>query len=224
MAQEKPSADDQELPRVQRLPLIGLLVLIGVGVVLHALGLFDWHETLQWAKGHAQHGWLVVVLIAAQVVLFMFALPGSTLLWVVAPLYPPLYASAILALGGSLGGLAAYFVAQRATARQLVLLRDNRWFRYLERHSDFLALLAVRLFPAFPHSVVNYGAGVLRLPIGSFFFAAFLGLGVKSFLYASVIHSVVEAEPSEFFSLETLLALIGLVALVLVGRAFGRRL
>lgn len=218
-----PPAADDEPRRAQLLPLAGLLVLVCIGALLHALGVFDWRETLQWARGHAQHWWLAAALIAAQVVLFMFALPGSTVLWLVAPLYPPAVAAAILAAGGSLGGLAGYFFARRMTARQMALLRRKRLFLLLEKHADFPALLALRLLPAFPHSVINYGAGVLRLPVAAFLAAAALGLGVKSFLYASVIYPVAQAEFSEFALMDTVLALLGLALLVVAGRAFRRR-
>lgn len=218
-----PPAADDEPRRAQLLPLAGLLVLVCIGALLHALGVFDWRETLQWARGHAQHWWLAAALIAAQVVLFMFALPGSTVLWLVAPLYPPAVAAAILAAGGSLGGLAGYFFARRMTARQMALLRRKRLFLLLEKHADFPALLALRLLPAFPHSVINYGAGVLRLPVAAFLAAAALGLGVKSFLYASVIYPVAQAEFSEFARMDTVLALLGLALLVFAGRAFRRR-
>jgi len=223
MTSEKPPVANDDPRHAPRLPLAGLLVLVCVGVLLHVLDVFDWRETLQWARGHAQHWWLAAALIAAQVVLFMFALPGSTLLWLVAPLYSPVVATAILTLGGSLGGLAGYYVARRMTARQLAPLRRHRLFRFLENHADFLALLGVRLLPAFPHSVINYGAGVLRLPIAAFLAAAALGLGVKSFLYASVIHAVAQAEFSEFARLDTVLALLALAALAFAGRAFWRR-
>lgn len=218
-----PPAADDEPRRAQLLPLAGLLVLVCIGALLHALGVFDWRETLQWARGHAQRWWLAAALIAAQVVLFMFALPGSTVLWLVAPLYPPAVAAAILAAGGSLGGLAGYFFARRMTARQMALLRRKRLFLLLEKHADFPALLALRLLPAFPHSVINYGAGVLRLPVAAFLAAAALGLGVKSFLYASVIYPVAQAEFSEFARMDTVLALLGLALLVVAGRAFRRR-
>lgn len=224
MTSEKPPVADDESRHAQLLPLAGLLALVCVGALLHAFDVFDWRETLQWAKDYAQHWWLVAALIAVQVVLFMFALPGSTLLWLVAPLYPPAVATAILTVGGSLGGLAGYFVARRMTARQLAPLRRHRLFRFLEKHTDFLALLAVRLLPAFPHSVINYGAGILRPPIAAFLAAAVLGLGVKSFLYASVIHSMAQTEFSEFARMDTVLALLGLAVLVFAGRAFQRRL
>ena len=218
-----PPAADDEPQRAQLLPLAGLLVLVCIGALLHALGVFDWRETLQWARGHAQRWWLAAALIAAQVVLFMFALPGSTVLWLVAPLYPPAVAAAILAAGGSLGGLAGSFFARRMSARELALLRRKRLFLLLEKHADFPALLALRLLPAFPHSVINYGAGVLRLPVAAFLAAAALGLGVKSFLYASVIYPVAQAEFSEFARMDTVLALLGLALLVVAGRAFRRR-
>ena len=222
--EKQPPVADGEVRRAALPPLAWLLVLVCVGVLLHALDVFDWRETLQWARGQAQHWWLAAGLIAAQVVLFMFALPGSTLVWLVAPLYPPLQASAILTLGGSLGGLAGYFLARRMTARQLAALRRHRLFRFLENHADFLALLGLRLLPAFPHSVINYGAGVLRLPIAAFLAAAALGLGFKSFLYASVIHSAAQAELSEFARGDTVFALLALGVLALAGGAVRRRL
>jgi uncharacterized membrane protein YdjX (TVP38/TMEM64 family) len=220
---DKALADDDEPRRGRLLPLAGLLALVCAGALLHALDVLDWRETLQWARGHAQSWWLVAVLIAAQVVLFMFALPGSTVLLLVAPLYPPAVAAAILAAGGSLGGLAGYFFARRMTARELARLRRKRLFLLLQKHADFPALLALRLLPAFPHSVINYGAGVLRLPIAAFLAAAVLGLGVKSFLYASVIYPAAQAEFSELARIDTVVALLGLALLVFVGRAFRRR-
>ena len=222
MKSEEPRAADPVRRHEQLLPLAALLALVCVGALLHALDVFDWREALQWARGHAQNWWLAAALIAVQVVMYMFALPGSTLVWLAAPLYTPAVATAILTVGGSLGGLAAYFVARRTTARQLASLRCHRLFRYLEKHADFLALLALRLLPAFPHSVINYGGGVLRLPIGTFLAAAALGLGVKFFAYASVIHSMAQAEFSELARMDTVLALLGLSVLVFAGRALRR--
>lgn len=223
-SEKQPLAAEPKGRRAALAPLGFLLALVFLGMLLHALDVFEWRETLRWARGHAQHWWLAAALIAAQAALFMFALPGSTLLWVVAPLYPPVAATAILTLGGSLGAVAAYVFARRMTAHQLAALRQKPLFRFLEKRADFPALLGVRLLPGFPHSVINYGAGVLRLPIAAFVAAAALGLGVKSFLYATVIHSAAQAELSEFARLDTVLALLGLAVLVFAGRAFWRRL
>ena len=55
-----------------------LLALVALGLATYFLEWREWQQVLQWARDHAQHGWLVAALILLQVVLFMFALPGST--------------------------------------------------------------------------------------------------------------------------------------------------
>lgn len=224
MSSRGPPVVNEEAQRAARWPLAALVALVCLGVALDAAGVFDWHEALTWARLHAQSWWLAVVLIAAQAALFMFALPGSAFLWVVAPLYPPALASVILALGGTLGGLAAYALASRLTAQQLEQLRRRRLYSLVARHADFPALLALRLIPAFPHAVINYGAGILRVPLAAFAAAALLGLGAKSFLYASVIHAALQAQLSELASMETVLPLVALAALALLGGLLRRRL
>lgn len=146
-----------------------LLALVALGLAAYFLDWREWQQMLQWARGHTQHGWLVVALILLQAVLFMFALPGSSLLWVVAALYPPLGATLILIAGASGGGVAGYFFTRRLTASRLGQLHDHRAFRLLQRHGNFLTLCALRFMPGFPHSIINYGAGVLRLPLGQLY-------------------------------------------------------
>lgn len=203
--------------------LLGLAALAGLGLVLQLLDVFDWRPALQWARGQAQHGWLVVGLIAVQVLLFMFALPGSTLLWLVAPLYPPLVSTAILTAGGSLGALAAYFLARGIGDRQRQALQQRRLYRLLEAHADGLTLLGMRLLPGFPHSVINYAAGVLRLPIYIFLLTTSVGFAAKAFLYSQVIYHAALAEPSALARPGPLLALLALAALAFAARLLRAR-
>jgi uncharacterized membrane protein YdjX (TVP38/TMEM64 family) len=196
-------------------PLALLAALFALGLVAHFLDWFAWREALVWGRGHARQWWLPVVLILLQVVLFMFALPGSTLLWVVAPLYAPLAATFILTAGGVGGALAAYGLARRLTAAQQARMREHRAWDTLERESDFLALCALRLVPAFPHSLLNYGAGILRLPLAGFMVAAAIGFGLKSFLYSSLVHQTLEAAELRHLLRPTVLLPLLLLALLL---------
>lgn len=66
-------------------PLI-LLALVVLGVVLHFTGVLNWQKVLFWAQSYTQYWWVPPVLICLQAMLFTFALPGSAMLWVVAPL------------------------------------------------------------------------------------------------------------------------------------------
>jgi len=205
-------------------PLAVLGALAAAGLAVEVFALFEWREALARVRGYAASGWLPFALIALQAGLFMFGLPGSTLLWLVAPLYAPLAASAILVAGSSAGALAAYLFAHRLTGESLASLRASRGYRLLERESDFLFLCALRLVPGFPHSVLNYGAAILRVPLGPFLAAAAIGFAVKASLYSTAIHHALEAaEPAQLLRLEILLPLLALAAAVLAARALQRR-
>ena len=64
------------------------------------------------------------------------------------------------------------------------------WFvTHIFVDQKFLTLFAMRVFPAFPHSVVNYSAGMLEARLSHFILSAILGISIKSYVYAQVIYS-----------------------------------
>lgn len=173
--------------RLTRLVLI--LVLVLLGLLLQAAGLLDVEKLLAFARGYSGTWWLLLLLIFAQAVLFTFALAGSIFLWITAPLYPPPLAAFILAAGGTLGGLGAYYFSRYLTADWKRRIEKSRGYRLLHSRGDFFSLFAMRIFPGFPHAFVNYSSGILRARIDHFLLAAMLGIFIKSFIYARVIHS-----------------------------------
>jgi uncharacterized membrane protein YdjX (TVP38/TMEM64 family) len=202
-------------------PLI-LVVLVVTGVTLHVTGALDWQVLLEKAQGYTGYWWLAALLIMIQVLLFTFALPGSSLLWVVAPLYSPATATLILVTGSVLGALTAYWFARRRAFGWSGRIRSSQSFRLLERRADFLTLCALRVMPNFPHSIINYGAGVLRVPIGQFVASTLIGLTLKSYLYANVVHNAVTAEdPARLMQLETW-GPLGLLAILMAVAAWFR--
>lgn len=205
-------------------PLALLTALVALGLAAPFLEWFAWREALAWARGHAGQWWLPPALILLQALLFMFALPGSTVLWLVAPLYAPPAATLILTAGGLAGALAAYGFSHRLTEVQQAHLRRHPVWRTLERESDFLVLCALRLVPAFPHSVLNYGAGILRLPLRGFAASVAIGFGLKAYLYSSVIHRLIETSDARgLLRPETLLPLLLLALLLLAAHVLRRR-
>ena len=70
-------------------PMALLAVLAVLGLAVQALDLVDARALLDWARGLTAHWWFVLLLVLLQVVLFTFALPGSAVLWLVAPLFAP---------------------------------------------------------------------------------------------------------------------------------------
>jgi len=170
-----------------KLAIIGVLVALGIGMEMS--GLLDARQLLEVARGYVQHWWLILVLILAQSVLFTFALAGSLFLWVAAPLYPPAVATFILAAGGTLGGLGAYLFSTYLSDEWRHKIENSRSYRILHAQDNFFTMFAMRVFPGFPHSVVNYSSGILEARLIHFVIAAILGISIKSYIYANVIYA-----------------------------------
>ncbi len=158
--------------------------------------------------------------VVTMIVLFTFGLPGSLGLWLIAPFNPPLLSTALLVLasvGGAVGGY--YFAA--------FLQRDwnptglaGRIFEVLKKQGNFVTQTALRLFPGFPHSVINFSGGVLRLPLLTFIGAAILGLTVKWTVYARAVHGITDAVADESSIDPAALWPLALLAVLLLAGSF----
>jgi len=198
--------------------LLIVALLITAGILLDFYGLLDAEKILGIARGYTDQWWLIVVLILLQAVLFTFALAGSLFLWVAAPLYPPVVAAFILAAGGTLGGIGAYWFSKSLTDEWVERIENSHAYKLLHKQDNFFVLFALRIFPAFPHSLVNYSSGILKVKLSHFIAAAFLGIGIKSYVYADVIYSATtSASLDELMNISTYGPLMLLSALTLVG-------
>lgn len=170
------------------------------------------------ARGYSEHWWLVLVLILLQIFLFTFALAGSFFLWIVAPIYSPVIATLILSTGATLGGITAYYFSRRLTDDWIDKIENSRTYKLMQKHDNFFTLFALRVFPAFPHALVNYSAGVLKVKLSHFILAAILGISIKTYIYSKVIYSATtSASVEELFSFSTYGPLILLSLLTLIG-------
>ena len=168
--------------------LILLLLLITLGILLEIAGWLEPERLLALARSYADNGWLVVVLILLQVLLFTFALAGASFLWVAAPLYSPAMATFILVAGSTLGGISAYLFSRQLTDEWVHRVENSHIYKLLQKEDNFFTLFALRLMPAFPHSLVNYSSGILNIKLRYFIPATILGIGIKAYIFASVIH------------------------------------
>jgi uncharacterized membrane protein YdjX (TVP38/TMEM64 family) len=203
--------------------VIMLLVLIGTIVAMAApaevMALMAHGERL------AAHPATLTMLIVIQALLFTFSLPGSVMVWVVAPFMHPVKATLVLIIGSIIGCLGAYWFAHRLGTSTRDSLEEKAAYRILRRHSDAFTQCALRLLPGFPHSVVNYAAGTLALPLTGFTLAIVVGLGLKWALYSSVIYALVEAGEGELqLGFWQLSPLLGLAVLLILGRFAANRI
>jgi len=171
-----------------RLALLALLVAAGVAFAL--TGPVDRAGILAWGEALAQWPWTAPLLVLAQALLFALGLPGTLVVWLIAPFYPPLVSTMLMLLGSVLGAAAAYAIAGYLGDSVYRRVEHHRTFRILSTRSDFFTQAALRVLPGFPHGIINYSAGLLRLPPGQFLLAAVLGLAVKWTVYCWSIHAL----------------------------------
>ena len=205
-----------------------LLILVLAGGGLYYLNVFEWNQVTEIAQTVRQYWWTAPILIIVQTLLYSFALPGSLIFWIVALIYTPLFATLTLITGGMLGAMGAYWFARRLSTTWVEYVQRTHLFAVLTRRSDFLILSALRILPSFPHSLINYGSGILHIPLGRFLGSSAIGFTLKSYLYSSVVHSALNAtKPGDFIRVETigpLLIVAFLFALAAIMRNYWLRI
>ncbi len=186
-------------------------MLVFVGIALQVSGTIDARQIISLAREYAGVWWLGVLLIAIQVVLFTFALAGSTLIWIIAALFTPFTSTVMITTGTTLGGVMAYLFSNKMSDEWVRKAQDSRVYQLMREKGDLYTLLALRLMPGFPHSVINYSAGILKVGLTRFVPATIAGSAIKSYVYSSVIYNATLIENStgdiEFSDIWPLLAL-----------------
>ncbi len=215
---------DQTNPRRHwRIWILPVLIAAGIGIAIWQP--LDFETLLEQGREVGNSPLFLSAAVVVMILLFTFGLPGSLGLWLIAPFNPPLIATALLVLasvGGALGGY--YFAA--------FLQRDwhptglaARIFEVLKEQGNFVTQTGLRLFPGFPHSVLNFSGGVLRLPVPTFIAAAVIGLTVKWAVYARAVYGITDAVADESpIDPAALWPLALLAALLLAGAFLKKRL
>ena len=122
--------------------------------------------------------------------------------------------------GGTLGGLIAFAIARavgRDAAHELAGPRLRSLSERVERRG-FLAVLAARLAPGVPATLLNYACGLSGVRAGAFAAAICIGSAPRVLAYAAI-----GASGGEVTSLPALLGAGLLLAMALAGAALALR-
>lgn len=198
--------------------IIVLLLLAGSFLLFHILG---WDEYLDFASVSERrlalrryveaHYWVAVAAFIGIYMTTALFVPGAIVLTLVGGfLFGVPLAALYVNVGATLGAVIALLVSrhlagswiQERYAEQLVSLN-----RAIERHG-ISYLMALRILPIFPFFVVNYLAGLTRIPLKTFIWTTSLGMLPGSLIYAYAglqLGSI--NRPEDIFSAKILTAL-----------------
>lgn len=153
---------------------------------------------------HKFNFWFLLAIIFLPALLFTFGLAGSSFLWIIAPLYPPFIATFLLVLGATVGGIGGYFFSKFMTTQNhrndptfFKKIETTSVYQILKERGGFWTLLTLRLIPGFPHVIVNFSCGILRLSLKSHIWACLIGLAPKTFVYCQAIDAAIKIEGTE---------------------------
>lgn len=203
-----------------------LLALVAIGLVLSAWQPIELQTVLDWGERVETSWWFLPAAMLVMALLFTFGLPGSLGLWLIAPFNHPVLATILLVIASTVGACGAYRFSRRLGSDWRPSGASARVVDVLEQRGGLLTLLALRMLPGFPHSVINFASGVIILPMKTFLPATILGLAIKWAVYASAIYGVTDAarEGEDIITMGTVLPLIVLVVMTLAAAWFRRRM
>jgi phospholipase D1/2 len=214
---------------------IALLAAVLAGIVVLAaawrwgpLGQWLDRETLERAadairRSEAAPLWTIGAYVAASLV----GMPITLLIIVTAVVFGP-FAAFAYALGSSLLGATLGFMLGQAMGRRVVRdlagARLNELSRRLGRRG-LLAVVAVRILPVAPFTVVNLVAGASHIRLRDFLVGTVLGMSpgilAVSVFSDRLVAALHERSPMAIISLAIVVALIGIGAIV-IRRRLGR--
>ncbi len=201
-----------------------IVLLIILGIVIGVWQPIELDELIEMGRQAADYPALIVAVLVIMVLMFSFGLPGSFGLWLIAPFHPPMLATALLLSSSVVGALGAYAFSARMGKDWTPSGMTAKVMKLLENQGGVMTQIAMRVLPGFPHSVVNFAGGVLKLPLPGFMIAALIGQGAKWAVYATAVYGVVDAvESGDAIQPITIVPLIVLSVLLLSGAWFKRK-
>lgn len=205
--------------------LWALVILVTIGLLLGIWQPIERAALLDFGYQVGTSWWFLLLTMIAIAVLFTFGLPGSLGLWLIAPFNHPVISTTLLVVASTVGALGAYRFADRMGDEWRQGTASTRIIEILRKRGDLFTLLAMRMLPGFPHSVINFASGVVGLSVKTFAAATILGLIIKWGVYTATIYGITDAiEGEDPIDLNSLLPLFVLVALALIGAWFRRRM
>lgn len=166
----------------------------------------------------------VPVFIVVSALLTCALFPGPLLAGASGLLFGTALGTPVSIAAATLGAVLAFSIARFAAHDAVEQLAGRRLAplqAWIERRG-FWAVLYARIAPGVPYSLVNYAAGLTRVPLAAFAAATALGAAPRAFAYTALGGSLDDLTSPEAIVAMAALAIMALTGLVLL-RAERRR-
>jgi uncharacterized membrane protein YdjX (TVP38/TMEM64 family) len=175
-------------------------------------------DVRDWVDGVGVLAPVAFVAVSAALTPAMFPGPllagASGLLFGTALGFPLSLLSAVL--GASLAFSISRWVAggavERIAGRRLLAVHE------LVSRRGFVSVLYARIAPGVPYTLVNYAAGLTRIPLAVFAAATALGAAPRAFAYTALGGTIGDLRSPEAAIAVSVLAVMGLIGILLVAR------
>jgi phospholipase D1/2 len=203
-----------------------LMVLFGLAAAWRWTSLRDWVnvQTIADREASLQHSMAAPLYVVGAYLLGGLAVfPVTLLIAATAFAFRPGAALIYSLLGCVLSAILTYgigYALGRETVSRLTGPRLNRLNHLIARHG-ILAVVAIRMLPVAPYSVVNLAAGATRVPFRDFIFGSVIGMspGVMGItLFEDQLEEMIRSP-----SVLTLVILAAILSLMALGVAWFRR-
>lgn len=211
--------------RPRRAQLRALLRLLGLGVFI--VGLFVVAASVFGLSSEGVRDAVddlgpaaPLAFIALSAALTVACVPGPLLAGAAGLLFGTALGTPTAIASATLGATAAALISRRFGASALDELSGRRVTALQDwiAARGFLAVLYARILPAVPYNLVNYAAGLTRVPLAVFAAATAVGCAPRAFAYVALGGSL-----DDLGSPEAIVAFSVLIGMALVGLLFAAR-
>jgi len=222
--QKPPSGAPGRRAALLRLAALGLGVAVAIAVVLLVVrptpgALRDWVGDVRgWVDNLGPAAPLAFIAVSALLTPLMF--PGPLLAGASGLLFGTALGFPVTLAGAVLGACIAFSISRFVAPDAIEQFAGPR-LRSLEEllsRRGFVSVLYARIAPGVPYSLVNYAAGLTRIPLGVFAAATALGTAPRAFAYTALGGSIGNWRSPEAAIAVAVLVVMGTVGLALLYR------
>jgi uncharacterized membrane protein YdjX (TVP38/TMEM64 family) len=148
----------------------------------------------------------------------VFALPGTALTIIAAPIFGFWQGLLLVVIGSNIGCQITFFISRllgRDFIHQFIKSESflDKASKKIEKNG-FLFLLYIRLLPLFPFNGINYLSGLTKIKYKDYFLATFIGMFPGTCVYVYLSHTAADMKNNPYgiiISLCVLMVFIGMI-------------